>query len=188
MSCPPGSRGVLAAHAQRYLNEVESGARPGSEWHQHVEASLWGELATPCAEALLGIGDRDPEPEARSFWAELEPAAQEAVIVCLQARDIAQLGAETRRAEFAEVARRCCVVQLEPRFLRGYAVAAKLLPDLGVDYLHVSCAERMALLESCPDETVCLQDAFHGACRWTARCERHSWAAVPRSRGGPAHS
>ena len=52
------------------------------------------------------------------------------------------------------------MVGLERRVLRHYAVAAKLLPDIDLDYLQMSEAEIRTVLEEWPNESEFLQQAF----------------------------
>ena len=71
----------------------------------------------------------------------------------MTAREIASLEASGQRMAFAEVARRCCVVELEERLFRGFGVATGVLPDMSIEYLDISENQRVELIASFPSTT-----------------------------------
>ena len=76
------------------------------------------------------------------------------------AREIGSLQAAEERDEFADVARRCCLVELEEKILRGFGVSARVLPELGIPYLDISEAERQNLRDRLPRGSEFLEAAF----------------------------
>ena len=92
----------------------------------------------PCVRAELGIGQEAPDREAEVFWAQLDIAVQEEARGKIEAAAFAALDEAERRVAFADVARRCTLVELEGLVLRGFGVDARVLPDVDTDFLHIS--------------------------------------------------
>ena len=120
---------------EAYVREVHRRDRTSSGWYKHVETSWWAEMCVPNALFDICPTAERPDQEAQVFWRQLcEPDQDEArdfVTDC----EIGSLQAAEERADFAAVARRCCLVELEEKILRVFGVSARVLPELG---LHTS--------------------------------------------------
>lgn len=122
--------------------------------------SWWAELCDPSVRFDIGLTEQPPDEEAQMYWRELSLPHQDEAREFVTAREIDCLQAAEDMDEFAAVARRCCLVELEEKILRGFGVSARVVPELSIPYLDISEADRLNLRDRFPRQTEFLEAAF----------------------------